>query len=75
MRRQLAQFTIKTKLKQSEEFEDDHDNNNYSNYVEDASVHTSDFYQSESLVCETILPLLLLHSNKEPNSDAGPKFI
>jgi hypothetical protein len=53
------QFTIKTNLKQSEDLEDDHDNDNYSNYVEDASVHTCDFYQSECVACETILPLLL----------------
>ena len=26
-------------LKQAEQFEDDYDNNNYSDYVEDASVH------------------------------------
>jgi hypothetical protein len=38
-RQQLVQFTIKTNLKQSEEFEDNHDNDNYSDYVEDASVH------------------------------------
>ena len=40
------QFTIKTNLKQSEEFEDNHDNDNYSYYVED-SVHARDSYQSE----------------------------
>jgi hypothetical protein len=41
-RRQLAQFTIKTNLKQSEEFEDNHDNDNYSYYVEDVSAHAGD---------------------------------
>ena len=40
MRQQLPQFTIKTNLKQSEEFEDNHDNDNYSDYIEDVSVHT-----------------------------------
>ena len=29
---QLAQFTIKTNLKQAEEFEDNHDNDNYSDF-------------------------------------------
>jgi hypothetical protein len=27
-------------LKQAEQFEDDYDNNNYSDYVEDISIHT-----------------------------------
>ena len=40
MRQQLPQFTIKTNLKQSEEFDDNHDNDNYSDYIEDVSVHT-----------------------------------
>jgi anti-anti-sigma regulatory factor len=39
---QVAQFTIKTNLKQSEEFEDNHDNDNYSYYVEDVSAHAGD---------------------------------
>jgi len=34
-------------LKQAEEFEDDHDNDNHSNDVKDVSVHTGDSYQSE----------------------------
>jgi hypothetical protein len=29
-------------LEQSEQFKDDHDNDNYSDYVEDASVHAGD---------------------------------
>jgi hypothetical protein len=29
-------------LEQPEEFEDDHDNDNHSNYVKDASVHARD---------------------------------
>jgi hypothetical protein len=41
-----AQFTIKSNLEQSEKFEDNHDNDNYSYYVED-SVHARDSYQSE----------------------------
>ena len=36
------QFTIKTNLKQSQEFEDNHDNDNYSYYVEDVSAHAGD---------------------------------
>ena len=40
---QLAQFTIKTNLKQSEEFEGNHDNDYYSYYVEDVSAHAGDF--------------------------------
>jgi len=34
-------------LKYAEQFEHDYDNDNYSNYVEDVSVHTGDSYQSE----------------------------
>ena len=29
-------------LEQAEQFEDDHDNDNYSDYVEDASIHAVD---------------------------------
>ena len=34
-------------LKYAKQFEHDYDNDNYSNYVEDVSVHTGDSYQSE----------------------------
>ncbi len=34
-------------LKYAEQFEHDYDNDDYSNYVEDVSVHTGDSYQSE----------------------------
>ena len=34
-------------LKYAEQFEHDYDDDNYSNYVEDVSVHTDDSYQSE----------------------------
>jgi hypothetical protein len=34
-------------LKYPEQFEHDYDHDNYSNYVEDVSVHTGDSYQSE----------------------------
>jgi len=34
-------------LKQAEQLEDDYDDNNYSDYVEDVSVHARDCYQSE----------------------------
>ena len=34
-------------LKYAEQFEHDYDNDNYSNYVKDVSVHTGDSYQSE----------------------------
>jgi hypothetical protein len=44
-----AQFTIKSHLKYSKEFEYDHDNDNYSNYVEN-SVHVGDSYQTECAV-------------------------
>ena len=37
-------------LKKSKEFEDDHDDDNYSNDIEDVSVHTGDSYQSECAV-------------------------
>jgi len=39
--------TRKLTLKYSEQFEHDYDNDNYSNYVKDVSVHTGDSYQSE----------------------------
>jgi hypothetical protein len=48
--RQLAKFTIKTNLKQSEEFEVNHDDDNYSYYVEDVSVHARQSYQPEFAV-------------------------
>ena len=47
-------FTIKTNLKQSEEFEDDHDNDNHSDDVKDVSVHAGDSYQSECAVASII---------------------
>ena len=34
-------------LKYAEQFEHDYDNDNYSNYVKDVSVHTGHSYQSE----------------------------
>jgi hypothetical protein len=34
--------TASRTLEQAEDFEDDHDNDNYSDYVEDASVHAGD---------------------------------
>ena len=37
-------------LKKSKEFEDDHNNDNYSDDIEDASVHAGDSYQSEFTV-------------------------
>jgi hypothetical protein len=40
-------FTIKSDLKQSEEFENNHDNENHSDYVDYASVHARDSYQRE----------------------------
>jgi hypothetical protein len=51
--RQLAQFTIKTNLKQSEEFENNHDDDNYSYYVEDVSVHARQSYQPEYAIAIT----------------------
>jgi hypothetical protein len=32
-------------LEQPEDFEDDHDNDNHSNYVKDVSAHADDSYQ------------------------------
>lgn len=32
-------------LEQPEDFEDDHDNDNYSNYIKDVSAHAADSYQ------------------------------
>jgi hypothetical protein len=34
--------TVRRLLEKPEQFQDDHDNYNYSNYVEDASVHAGD---------------------------------
>jgi len=44
---QQSRLTIKTNLKQSQEFEDNHDNDDHSNDVKDVSVHAGDSYQSE----------------------------
>jgi len=41
------ELTRRLTLKYSEQFEHDYDNDNYSNYVKDVSVHTGDSYQSE----------------------------
>ena len=41
------ELTRKLTLEYSEQFEHDYDNDNYSNYVENVSVHTGDSYQSE----------------------------
>ena len=46
----LGQHELTSKaetLKYAKQFEHDYDNDNYSNYVEDVSVHTGDSYQSE----------------------------
>ena len=37
-------------LEQAEQFENDHDNDNYSDYVEDVSIHARDSYQSNGVV-------------------------
>jgi hypothetical protein len=39
---QLAQFRVKTNLKQPEQFEDNPDNDNQSYYVQDVSAHAGD---------------------------------
>jgi hypothetical protein len=36
-------------LEEAEQFEDNHDNENHSDYVEDASVHARGLYQSEAV--------------------------
>jgi hypothetical protein len=41
-------------LEQPEEFEDDHDNENHSNYVQEGSAHAGDSYQSECAVASII---------------------
>jgi hypothetical protein len=41
-------------LEQPEDFEDDHDNDNNSDYVKDVSVHAGDSYQSECAVASII---------------------
>jgi hypothetical protein len=41
-------------LEQAEQFEDDHDNDNYSDDVEDVSVHGRDSYQSEGVMASII---------------------
>jgi hypothetical protein len=40
-------WAARLNLKYAEQFEHDYDNDNYSNYVKDVSVHTGDSYQSE----------------------------
>jgi hypothetical protein len=37
-------------LEQAEQFEDDHNNDNYSDYIKDVSVHAGDSYQIECAV-------------------------
>jgi hypothetical protein len=36
-------------LEEPEQFEHNHDNDNYSDYVEDTSVHARDSYQTEAV--------------------------
>ena len=50
MRVRNLQISRKTNVEQPEEFEDNHDNDNYSDYVKDASVHARDSYQGECVV-------------------------
>ena len=45
----LSQF-----LEQAEQFEHDYDNNDYSNYVEDVSVHDGDWYQNGCAVASIL---------------------
>jgi len=50
------QFISKSwRLEQPEDFEENHDNENYSDYIEDASGHGGDLYQSESAVARNYL--------------------
>jgi len=45
-----GQFSTHQLLEQSEQLEDDHNNDNYSDYIEDVSVHAGDSYQSKCAV-------------------------
>jgi hypothetical protein len=49
-----AQLASKATLEQPEEFKDNNNNDNHSDYVKDASVHAGDSYQSECAVTSVI---------------------
>jgi hypothetical protein len=51
------------RLEQPEDFEDDHDNDNHSNYIKDISVHKGHSYQIACAMVK-IYPKLISHSSK-----------
>jgi hypothetical protein len=53
-------------LEQPEDFEDDHDNDDHSNYVKDVSAHAGDSYQIACAMVK-IYPKLISHPSKLPN--------
>jgi hypothetical protein len=48
-------------LEQPEDFEDDHDNDNHSNYVKDVSAHAGDSYQIARAMANIYLNLSAIH--------------
>jgi hypothetical protein len=55
MRVSNLQISRETNLEQPKEFEDNHDNDDYSNYVENAPVHARDSYQGEYVAASFLL--------------------
>jgi hypothetical protein len=56
-------------LEQAEQFKDDHYNDNYSDYVEDVSVHDGDSVDSSFSFLERALSTPEEQTQDEPNSD------
>jgi hypothetical protein len=48
-------------LEQPEDFEDDHDNDNHSNYVKDVSAHVGNSYQIARAMINIYLNLSAIH--------------
>jgi hypothetical protein len=49
------------RLEQPEDFEDDHDNDNHSNYIKDISVHKRQSYQIARAMVNTYRNLSAIH--------------
>jgi hypothetical protein len=65
-------------LEQPEDFEDDHNNDNYSNYVKDVSAHAADSYQIANAMVNISrnLPAItrrLIYSEDSPNESTQLK--
>jgi hypothetical protein len=65
-------------LEQPEDFEDDHNNDNYSNYVKDVSAHAADSYQIANAMVNIWrnLPAItrrLIYSEDSPNESTELK--